>query len=259
MPDSPDMTDTLAAAASSSSSSPGRWIRAALVLLPAGTVLLGIASFGIWQWKKDRAADQSFRYATALKREITTHAVEKHAGVLRGVINQPDVLLSVPGYLKSTMGEENMGYTVRSDRFESGGGECVNVDAELSGGKRPHEVVLVLVPYSAQEAAAAGTLATMLVLAHELTGQGVDRTLRFAALPRVEGALERMAAKLQSAGDRVMRLHVLGTVPEKLEEVWKTKAAGTVIESLALPPTVAGQATLAKELKEQLLREAALP
>lgn len=256
MPDSPDMTDTLPA---TSSSSPGRWIRAALFLLPAGTVLLGIASFGIWQWKKDRAADQSFRYAMALKKEITPAGLEKHAGVLYGVLKQADVLLSVPGYLKSTMGEENMGYAVRSDRFESGGGECVVVDAELSGGKRPHELVLVLVPYSAQEEAAAGTLATMLVLAHELTGQGVDRTLRFAALPRVEGALERMAARLQSAGDRVMRLHVLGTVPEKLEEVWKTKAAGTVIESLALPPTVAGQATLAKELKDQLLREAALP
>jgi hypothetical protein len=37
---------------------PGRWIRAALVILPAGTILLGIASFGIWQWKKDQAADR---------------------------------------------------------------------------------------------------------------------------------------------------------------------------------------------------------
>ena len=43
----------------------GRWIRAALVLFPAGTVLLGIASFGIWQWKKDREADRSFNVTKA--------------------------------------------------------------------------------------------------------------------------------------------------------------------------------------------------
>ena len=250
------MTDTLP---SPSSSSPGRWIRAALVILPAGTILLGFASFGIWQWKKDRAADQSFRYAMALRREMTPEVVEKHVGVLRTVLKETDALLSVPGYLRSTMGEENMGYAVQSDRFDSSRGECANVNAELSGAKRPHDVVLVLAPYSPPNEAAADALAVMLVVAHELTGESVARTLRFAALPRVDGALEHMAAAQRAAGDRIMRLHVLGTVPEKLEELWQSKAAGTVIESVALPATSAEQVTVAKDLKKKLLLEAALP
>lgn len=250
------MTDTHP---SSSSSSPGRWIRAALVILPAGTILLGFASFGIWQWKKDRAADQNFRYAMALRREMSPEALEKHVGVLRMVFKQTDALLSVPGYLRSTMGEENMGYAVHSDRFESTSGDCANVSAGLSGSKRPHDVVLVLVPYSPSDDAAADALATMLVMAHELAGESVARTLRFAALPRVDGALERMAAVQGAAGDRIMRLHVLGTVPERLEELWQSKAAGTVIEAVALPATSAEQVTVAKGLKKKLLLEAALP
>ena len=249
------MTETLP-----SSSSPGRWIRAALVLLPAGTVLLGIASFGIWQWKKDRAADQSFRYAMALRRDISAGALAKHADTLRPVLNQADVMLSVPGYLRSTMGEENMGYAVRSDRFERADGtECTPVDAELSGQKRPRELIIVLVPYAAQEEAAASAVATMLVVAHDVTGQAVDRTVRFVALPRADDALERVAARMTTRGERVMRLHVLGAPPERLAEIWKTKEAGTVVEPLMIPEEIGDQVKLAAVLRDKLLREAELP
>ena len=155
------------------SSDPGRWIRAALVLFPAGTVILGIASFGIWQWKKDREADRSFKYALALKRDISLGGLEKHTNLLRDVLKQADALQAVPGYLQSTLGEENMGYSVRRDRFEAAGAECSNIDSELAGKQMPYDVTMVLVPYGAGEESAAMALATMLSMAHELTGQPV--------------------------------------------------------------------------------------
>jgi hypothetical protein len=241
------------------SSDPGRWIRAALVLFPAGTVLLGIASFGIWQWKKDREADRSFKYALALKRDISLGGIEKHANVLREVLKQPDALLAVPGYLQSTMGEENMGYAVRRDRYQSGAAECSNVDAELAGKQMPYDVTMILVPYGAGEESAALGLATLLSIAHEVTGQPMLRTLRFATLPRVPGAVEKMAERLRGEGDRVKFLHVLGTMPERLEEVWGLKALGTAIETPALPSSPLDAVTFAKALRDKVLAQTGQP
>ena len=72
------------------SADPGRWIRAALVLFPAGTILLGIASFGIWQWKEHQAADRSFKYAMALRRTISLEGIQRHADIVREALSKPD-------------------------------------------------------------------------------------------------------------------------------------------------------------------------
>ena len=237
----------------------GRWIRAALVIFPLGTVLLGIASFGIWQWKKNREEDRSFKYALALKRDISLGGIEKHANVLREVLKQPDALLAVPGYLQSTMGEENMGYAVRRDRYQSGAAECSNVDAELAGKQMPYDVTMILVPYGAGEESAALGLATLLSIAHEVTGQPMLRTLRFATLPRVPGAVEKMAERLRGEGDRVKFLHVLGPMPERLEEVWGLKALGTAIETPALPSAPLDAVTFAKALRDKVLAQTGQP
>jgi hypothetical protein len=249
------MTDSLPQV----SSDPGRWIRAALVLFPLGTVLLGIASFGIWQLKRDREEDRSFKYALALKREIALGGIEKHTNLLRDVLKQADAMQAVPGYLQSTMGEENMGYTVRRDRFQSGAAECSNVDAELAGKKMPYDVIMVLVPYGAGEESAALALATMLSIAHEVTGRPMLRTLRFATLPRVPGAVEKMAERLRGEGDRVKFLHVLGAMPERLEESWGLKALGTAIETPALPSSPMDAVTFAKALRDQVLAQTGQP
>ena len=249
------MTDSLPQA----SSDPGRWIRAALVIFPLGTVLLGIASFGIWQWKKNREEDRSFKYALALKREISLGGIEKHTNLLREVLKQGDALQAVPGYLQSTMGEENMGYAVRRDRFQSGGAECSNVDTELAGKQMPYDVTMILVPYAAGEESSALALATMLSIAHELTGQPMLRTLRFATLPRVPGAVEKMAERLRAEGDRVKFLHVLGAMPERLEESWGLKALGTAIETPALPSTPMDAVTFAKALRDKVLAQTGQP
>ncbi|MFM2165786.1 MAG: hypothetical protein RIS79_157, partial [Verrucomicrobiota bacterium] len=185
--------------------------------------------------------------------------IEKHANVLREVLKQPNALLAVPGYLQSTMGEENMGYTVRRDRYQSGAAECANVDAELAGKQMPYDLTMILVPYGAGEESAALGLATLLSIAHEVTGQPMLRTLRFATLPRVPGAVEKMAERLRGEGDRVKFLHVLGPMPERLEEVWGLKALGTAIETPALPSSPLDAVTFAKALRDKVLAQTGQP
>jgi len=244
-------------------SDPGRWIRFALVMLPVGTILLGIASFGIWQWKKDQAADRSFKYAQALRRQISAEGIQKHADIIRAALNKPDRDLSIPGYLESTMGAENMGYTVRRERF---GAEQSIIDGELTGTQRPLEVVMVLALYggnAAQQESTALAVAEALVVAHQLTGEKVVRTLRFAYLPDTPAALKKLQEGLQRDGERLMHLLVVGGPEvasiEGISRTLDTKAKGTRV--LSLPATQTAQATLesAYQLKALLLEAAEIP
>ncbi len=241
---------------------PGRWIRAALVIFPVGTIVLGIASFGIWQWKKDQAADRSFKYAMALHQDITPTAIEKHANIVRTVLGQSDAMLAIPGYLESTMGPENMGYNVRRDRFIVNGAELANLDAELSGKQMPREIVLVLVPYSTDAATReqiAQSIAVMLTTAHDITGQPTLRTLRFAAVATTDGAFEKMAAQMKSDSERLMHLFILGkpapAMQSRIQTAFGTQAAGTRIET----PGITGTVPDAQQLKSKLLQAAGQP
>ncbi len=242
------------------SADPGRWIRAALVIFPLGTILLGIASFGIWQWKKDRAADRSFRYAMALRRSISLGEIQRHAGIVRTALGKPDWSLSIPGYLESTMGAENMGYTVRRARF---GKDQSNIDAELTGKNRPRELVVALVPYSGDPLRferTAQAMAEALSIAHEATGENVTRCLRFAMIPATADALQEMKSALSRDSERVMQLMVLGDpTPDFMRHMRDileiTKNGTRVIER---PATTTPEMTLqsAHELKALLLHAA---
>lgn len=242
---------------------PGRWIRFALVMLPVGTILLGIASFGIWQWKKDRAADRSFKYALALRRQISTEGIQRHADIARTALGKADHDLSIPGYLESTMGAENMGYSVRRERF---GNEKSIVDAELTGAKRPLEIVLALVRYSGQPdqiESTAQAMAESLSVANELTGEKVVRSLRFAFIPDTPAALKQLKEGLHRDGERLMHLLVLGGPEvasiEAITSTLDTAAKGTRV--LSLPATKTPQDTLqsAHQLKAMLLGAAEIP
>lgn len=244
------------------SADPGRWIRFALVMLPVGTILLGIASFGIWQWKKDQAADRSFKYALALRRQISPEGIERYAGIVRTALGKADRDLSIPGYLESTMGAENMGYTVRRERF---GNEKSVIDAELTGVKRPLEVVMVLALYGGTEPQenTVQAIAESLAVAHELTGEKVVRSLRFAFIPDTPEALKQLKDGLQRDGERLMHLLVLGGPEvagiEGISRALDTTAKGTRV--LSLPATKTTQETVqsAHQLKAMLLEAAEIP
>jgi len=249
--------------APSTSADPGRWIRAALVLFPAGTILLGIASFGIWQWKKDQAEDRSFKYAMALRRTISMEGIQRHADIVREALSKPDRDLSIPGYLESTMGEENMGYTVRRQRL---GGDKSNIDAELSGKQRPREIVLALVLYNDDTARMEGSalaIAETLSVAHELTGEAVLRTLRFAIVPDTAAALLEIKEGMRRDDERLLHLLVLGGpdagVITRLQAVLETTKAGTRVIERAATTTPQAAFQSAHELKALLLHAAERP
>lgn len=242
---------------------PGRWIRAALVILPAGTILLGIASFGIWQWKKDQAADRSFKYAMALRQTISTAGIERHAGILRQALGKADWALSIPAFLESTMGAENMGYNVR--RVRLGDGQSI-IDAELTGKTRPREMVIALVLYNGGAAKVEATTlaaAELLSVAHEVTGESVARSLRFAVIPDSADALQNLKEGLRRDDERVMHLFVLGAPDSdqmaRVKEVLETESKGTRVVSRAATAGVQETVQSAHELKALLIDAAGRP
>lgn len=245
------------------SANPGRWIRFALVMLPFGTIILGIASFGIWQWKKDRAADRSFNYAQALRRPISLEGIQRHADIIREALMKPDRHLSIPGYLESTMGAENMGYTVRRTRF---GNDQSTIDAELTGKQRPREVVMALVLYSDDALRFGRTsqaMAELLSVAHEVTGEAVVRALRFVVIPDTADSLSQLKEAIRRDDERVMHLFVLGNPSDdslsRIKSILETEAIGTRV--VPRPATTTPQETLTSshELKTLLLNAAERP
>lgn len=250
--------------AAQTNADPGRWIRAALVIFPLGTVLLGIASFGIWQWKKDRAADRSFKYALALRKTITLEGLQRHADIVREALAKPDWGLSIPGYLESTMGAENMGYTVRRTRATDGGWS--SIDAELTGKTRPREVVMALVLYDdndGQRQQTALAAAELLSVAHEVTGESVIETLRFAVIPNKTEALQQVTKLLQRDGERLMHLFVLGAAPgesiTQIHTLFETAKHGTRVVARTACATPQEALRSAQELKTLLLQTAGRP
>ena len=242
---------------------PGRWIRAALVILPAGTILLGIASFGIWQWKKDQAADRSFKYAMALRQPIQAVGVERHAGILRQALGKTDWALSIPAFLESTMGAENMGYNVR--RVRLGDGQSI-IDAELTGKTRPREMVIALVLYdndAARLEATTQAIAELLSVAHEVTGESVARSLRFAVVPDTADALQNLKEGLRRDDERVMHLFVLGGPDtdqmERVKSVLEAESKGTRVASRPATANVQQTVQSAHELKALLIDAAGRP
>ncbi|MFN0075777.1 MAG: hypothetical protein ACKVY0_04805 [Prosthecobacter sp.] len=249
--------------APSTTADPGRWIRLALVMLPAGTILLGIASFGIWQWKKDQAADRSFKYAMALRRTISAEGIQRHTDIVREALSKPDRDLSIPGYLESTMGAENMGYTVRRTRF---GTDQSNIDAELTGKTRPREIVMVLALYNDDVTRLEGTaqaISEALSIAHEVTGEAVVRSLRFAVIPDTGEALQNLREGMSRDDERLMHLFVLGS-PDINQLRRITRALDTTAKGTRVIPRLATNSaeitmTSAHELKALLLHAAERP
>ena len=99
------MTDT------PTSSAQGRFIRAALVIFPVGTVVFGILSFGIWWWKRERVEERGYKYALALRRDLSEAGLRRHADILAEALGRTDAarFQAVAAYLESSMGAENMG------------------------------------------------------------------------------------------------------------------------------------------------------
>jgi hypothetical protein len=211
---------------SSSITTSGRIVRAALIIFPFGTVVLGVASFGFWWWKREQVDERSYAYSVALRRQMTPQALERYVSILGEVLNQPDGerQAAVASFLESSMSPENMGYNPKRDRF-------INLR-------------LMLVPYGikARQAAEVQALAGLMALAHELTGERGEATLRFVAVPwevrdqSGRTALTRLADSVREKSEKVMRITVLGgvgdTVLEEIRQAFGAAQTGVIVESL---------------------------
>lgn len=231
----------------------GRFIRAALVIFPMGTILLGIASFGIWSWKKDRVEDRNLRHAIALRQEPNAAAWSRHVEVLEQVskAGPGDRLASTASYLESCLGAEGMGYAPL--RFITKIEDGLGVDgvlAELTGARHPREIVLLLLPFGGEMAEEIQNenraLASALSLAHWLTGEPVVRTLRFAFLPLAaldeasrRDALIRLGEDMRRRSERVTHLIDVSTGitdwPAEVSPAFDMAARGTVSLREVLP------------------------
>lgn len=250
----------------SSISTSGRIVRAALIVFPFGTVVLGVASFGFWWWKREQVDERTYAYSVALRRQMTPQSVERYVTILDDVLNQPEVerLASVGSFLESSMSPENMGYNPKRDRFVSQGVELSNVEVELTGRQRPRELRLVIVPYGdkARQAAEVQALAGLMALAHEITGERGEATLRLVALPwgvhdqSGRTALRRLADAVREKTEKVMHITVLGGVGaaeiEEIRQAFGAVQTGVVVENLPETKDVNSTLGAMQALKKQL-------
>ncbi len=197
----------------SPSSTAGRIIRAALIVLPFGTIVLGALSFVIYFKKEEKKVARSARYAMALRHELDLAGLQKHEQILRGAAAQN--LRNVSAYVESTLGPENMGYNLRivQDKVTN---ETLAIEAELTGTQKPNDVVLVLAAFApaasvTEDLLMPSSLSVMLGVAHANTGQSRQRTVRFVAV-RDAAALDAWYAQAVSLNDRVTHVILLGAL-----------------------------------------------
>ncbi len=247
-------------------SSPGRFIRLALVLFPLGLIITSILSFGIWWQKRQAVEARSFAHASALRREMTERVLGRYADILTEELQRPGAarLAAVASYMDSSMSPENMGFEPKRDRFFEAGQEYSNIEVELTGKQRPREVQLLLLTYGdiAHLKAEALAIAGGMSLFHSMAGERGDATLRLAAVPlgvrdeNQQSALQRLAAATADRQERMVRIWVLGGVAEPvLNEVrtaFRAEQTGVVIEPLPQGQDVPMTLKQMTELKAKL-------
>ncbi len=215
---------------------PSPWIRRALVIFPAGLLLLGTGSM-IWHvMKKEATAARSIRYAAGLAREINASDLARYEKILTETTDPA----AVASFVESTLGPENMGYNVRKLTGRGDAAErVVALDIELTGRQKPRDVVLFVthhVPLADGAPTAVGhARATALAMsaAHALTGTPVIRSLRLVSVDSLEG-LRRYYELALRPDERISHVVVLGQLVAVQEDVildaLRLSQTGAVIE-----------------------------
>ncbi len=219
---------------------PGKWIRFALVALPAGTIVLGALSFVIYFEKKEREKEIAYGHALALRRDIDAADIGRHIAVLQDAARLPaeEGRKTAASYLESTLSPENMGYETRRDEWQANGQERANIRVRLPGTKRPQDAVLVLAGYGGKmDASQIASLAAWLSLAHAMTGDPKIKAVEFAALDVSDGgraAADRLLAELHERQARAVHVHWLAPAGQQAGGEIAGRFAGARTASHAL-------------------------
>jgi len=172
------------------------FIRASLTAVPLGLVALTIAAF-VFFFSKDTAELKSTHAISSMfRREISEQDLRDSVAMLATTIGprpagEERSLRMAATWIESSLGPSNMGYKVEKQVYEADGQEFRNLIAELPGGERALEIVVVGAHYdSVPDSPAAndnGTgVAALLAIANAFVGTKHARTLRFVAFVNEE-------------------------------------------------------------------------
>jgi hypothetical protein len=205
----------------------GAVIRFLLVALPAGLLVLGVGAvfYSQIQAQKEPAdPNEKVRLEAAglQQRPVGEEDLSRSLSILttrladRGFAN-PAGLEKTAFWLESTLGGGNIGYLVERHGFEVPGRELRNLVAELPGGERRDEIIVVAVSYDAADGG--GELASFLALARAFAGESQDRTVRFVAFVNGAPALAaeargsyQYAMRCRSRGEKLVAMLSLETI-----------------------------------------------
>lgn len=173
----------------------GFGIRFAVVALPLGLLIIGIGSMMITVLRKpghEVDVNEAIRMeAAAINRKpVNRPDMERFLKILTEDIGErnlgvPDQLEKAAVWIESTMRGGNIGYTVERQEYSVDGKVVRNLIAELPGGKRRDEIVVVgahydTVPDCPGANDNGSSVASLLSLAQAFAGDSQERTVRFA-------------------------------------------------------------------------------
>ena len=199
----------------------GAPIRFLLVALPAGLLILGVGAvfYSQIQAKKEPAdPNEKVRLEAAglQQRPVGEEDLSRSLTILTSQLGDrafanADGLEKTAFWLESTLGGGNIGYLVERHGFEVPGRELRNLVAELPGGERRDEIIVVGVSYDTTDGD--GALASFLALARAFAGGSQDRTVRFVAFVNGAPVLEaesrggyQYAMRCRARGEKVIAM-----------------------------------------------------
>ncbi len=217
------------------------WVKVVLVVFPAGLIVLGIGSM-VWYFNKKKDVEQrSIRYAAGLMKPVNADDLARY----ERLISETKDERVLAGFLESTLGPENMGYSLRMATGRGNNSDQkVACEVELTGLRRPREVVLVVVSYlPAVEGGLTGistarSTAIALSVAHALTGERQNRSLRFVFVQNLT-ALGRYYETMLDPDDRVTNVVTFGQMAllpdETLLKTLHLSGTGALVERPEFP------------------------
>jgi hypothetical protein len=161
-----------------------RFVRAFVVGLPLGLLVMGVLSFVIYFQKrhaKELAAAAPSRYAAMLRKEVNLGDFARYVRIFEREIGprspgKPENIEAAQSFVESTLGFGNMGYQVLRRESGAGGEKAVHFEVELTGQSASLAPLLVTARYDGEGVA---DVSALLVLANAFTGTRHPRTIRF--------------------------------------------------------------------------------
>ncbi|MBL9115814.1 MAG: hypothetical protein JNJ83_12470 [Verrucomicrobiaceae bacterium] len=218
------------------------WIKAALVIFPTGLIISGVVAMFWYVSQKQETQSRSIRYAAGLAKKINSADLERY----EKIVKETQDARIIESFLESTLGPENMGYTLRKVSGEgTDATRAVAMDVELTGQQRPRDIVMVLVDPSSSP--------VVLSTAHAMTGEPQTRSIRFVIVENL-AAVRRYYTDVIQMNDRITHILVLGALAaetdDRLVESLHLQQTGTVIERPNATATVESAQSIRTRLKE---------